>query len=78
MHGASDTSVIMTAGCQLAFTSHGSTLQCVTGIHALALMCSKAVTQDVVTAASGPVHHQLQQQLKHQSIKLRQLPFKVR
>ena len=66
------------AGSGLAFTNHGSTLQCISGIDGHALLASKAVNLDEKTGSSNAMQHHHPQQLQLQCLQLRQLPFKVR
>ncbi|KAA6419252.1 MAG: actin-related 2 3 complex subunit 1-like [Trebouxia sp. A1-2] len=64
-------------GSQLCFTSHGSQLHVVSGIHARELLRSHPLVQDQSVDPNAPLQCHLQPQPDRQDIQLRQLPFKV-
>ncbi|KAL0041805.1 hypothetical protein WJX79_005327 [Trebouxia sp. C0005] len=65
------------SGSQLCFTSHGSQLHVVSGIHARELLRSHPLVQDQSVDPNAPLQCHLQPQPDRQDIQLRQLPFKV-
>ena len=66
------------AGSQLCFASHGSTLQFVQGLDRVDLLNSRPIAQDQITAPSMQLLSHLQHQPVQQCVHLRQLPCKVR